>query len=137
MLGSGRADPLGRSVGNAHSHRGEARGQAPFIPLRQLRKGDAVVLPVQSANRDSRKFHDPQTVDFGRRNANNHLTCGAGIHRCLGSHLATAQLHIAPQEVHRAIPDYRIDGNVTYMSVGTKATPKDVPFVFTPTSFKA
>jgi len=28
VLGSGRADPLRRSVGNAHSHRGEARGQA-------------------------------------------------------------------------------------------------------------
>lgn len=103
----------------------------------QLRKGDAVVLPLQSANRDSRKFEDPLVVDFGRRNANNHLTFGAGIHRCLGSHLATAQLRIALQEVHRAIPDYRIDGPVTYMSVGPKATPKSVPFAFTPTEFKA
>lgn len=95
-----------------------------------------MVLPVQSANRDSRKFQDSLTVDFGRRNANNRLTFGAGIHRCFGSHLATAQLRIAPQEVHSAIPDYHIDGDATYMSA-LKATPKDVPFAFTPTSFKA
>lgn len=33
VLGSGRADPLGRSVGNAHSHRGEARSQVSLCAL--------------------------------------------------------------------------------------------------------
>jgi hypothetical protein len=38
-LGSGRANPLGYSVGNAHSHRGEARGQAPLHSLAPAVRG--------------------------------------------------------------------------------------------------
>lgn len=98
----------------------------------QLRKGDTVILPVASANRDSRHFEDPLTVDFERRNANNHLTFGAGIHRCLGSHLATSQVRIALQEVHKTIPDYALAEPVTYLPGGPKTVPERVRIRFTP-----
>lgn len=32
VLGSGGTDPLGRSVGDAHTHCGKARGKAPSFP---------------------------------------------------------------------------------------------------------
>ncbi|HTU13112.1 MAG TPA: cytochrome P450 [Allosphingosinicella sp.] len=98
----------------------------------QLKKGDRVVLPVMSANRDSRHFPDPLDVDFERKNANNHLTFGAGIHRCLGSHLATSQVRIALQEVHKTIPDYELTEPVTYLPGGPKTVPDRVMIKFTP-----
>ena len=98
----------------------------------QLKKGDRVVLPVMSANRDSRHFPNPLEVDFERKNANNHLTFGAGIHRCVGSHLATSQVRIALQEVHKTIPDYELTEPVTYLSGGPKTVPERVMIRFTP-----
>ncbi|MDB5575589.1 MAG: cytochrome [Bradyrhizobium sp.] len=98
----------------------------------QLKAGDTVVLPVASANRDERHFPGALEVDFERRNANNHLTFGAGIHRCLGSHLATSQVRIALQEVHRSIPDYTLVKPVTYLPGGPKTVPEQVTIRYTP-----
>ena len=89
----------------------------------QLKAGDTIVLPTASANRDARKFEDPLTVDFERKNARQHLTFGAGVHRCVWSHLATAQLRIALEEVHAFIPDYAFAGPVEYMSGWPKVSP--------------
>lgn len=100
----------------------------------QLKKGDSIVLPTGSANRDETQFPKPFEVDFDRSNAKTHLTFGAGVHRCLGSHLATLQLRIALEEFHRVIPEYRLSGPVEYMSGGPKTTPHRVPLVFAPTA---
>jgi cytochrome P450 len=40
---------------------------------------------------------------------NRHLTFSAGPHRCVGSNLARVELTIALEEIHRRIPDYRVD----------------------------
>jgi len=88
-----------------------------------MREGDIVILPTGGANRDGAKFPDPHAHDFDRENARTHLTFGAGIHRCSGSHLATLQLRVALEEIHRIIPDYRLIEPVTYASGGAKAAP--------------
>jgi cytochrome P450 len=98
----------------------------------ELKKGDTVILPVQSANRDESIFQNPLIVDFERSNANRHLTFGAGIHRCIGSHMATAQLRIALQEVHRTIPDYQLAEPVRYQPGGPKIAPGAMKIRFTP-----
>ncbi|MGE3582859.1 MAG: cytochrome P450, partial [Hyphomonadaceae bacterium] len=96
----------------------------------QLKAGDMIVLPTASANRDAGHYPDPASVDFSRENARTHLTFGAGVHRCLGSHLATLQLRIALEEVHAAIPDYELDGPVEFISGGPKITPFRAPMRF-------
>jgi cytochrome P450 len=73
--------------------------------------GDHVVCLLGSANTDEQVIPGADTVDFDRE-GNRHLAFGVGIHRCLGSHLARLELHIALAEWHRRIPDYRIPEGV-------------------------
>jgi 4-methoxybenzoate monooxygenase (O-demethylating) len=46
-----------------------------------------VLLFLASANRDPRKWHDPERFDISRR-ATGHVAFGAGIHLCVGQMLA-------------------------------------------------
>ncbi|MBV9661332.1 MAG: cytochrome P450 [Acidimicrobiales bacterium] len=70
--------------------------------------GERVLASVTSANRDRRVFEDPDAVRLDRVN-NRHLSFGAGIHRCVGSHAARAMLHTMVGDVLRRLPDYTID----------------------------
>lgn len=58
---------------------------------RTVHKGDKVVLWFQAANRDPEVFDDPDTLRVDRK-PNRHLGFGWGIHACLGSHLARAEV---------------------------------------------
>lgn len=73
-----------------------------------MKKGDMLWLGLMSANRDPRVFDDPDTFRLDRENASRHLAFAAGPHRCLGMHLARAELVIAISEWHTRIPEYRI-----------------------------
>jgi cytochrome P450 len=102
-----------------------------------MKEGDLVLLSLGAANRDESKFAHADSVDFGRTEARTHLTFGAGVHRCIGSHLATLQLRVALEEFHRAITDYRLDPDaepVRYEGGQGKAVPRNLPLVFTPVS---
>ncbi|GAA0985737.1 monooxygenase YjiB [Acrocarpospora macrocephala] len=70
-------------------------------------QGDKVGLLWGSANRDDRKFDDPDDFKLDRR-TNHHLAFGAGAHKCLGEHLARLEIRIVVEEVLRRIPDYRL-----------------------------
>lgn len=73
-----------------------------------MQEGDRVVLSTSAANRDPAEFgEDAADILIGRR-PNRHIAFGAGPHRCLGSHLARAELQIAIEEWHKRIPDFRI-----------------------------
>jgi len=73
----------------------------------QVAAGCPVMVSYGAANVDPSEFDDPFTVDFART-SNRHIAFGAGVHRCLGSHLARRELRVALREWHRRIPDYRI-----------------------------
>jgi len=73
-----------------------------------VKKGETVMLTYGSANRDEAEFACPHRVDVARQ-PNRHLTFGSGPHRCVGSHLARVELQIALEEIHRRLPDYRLD----------------------------
>lgn len=72
-----------------------------------MKKGDRVMLLHGSANRDEDAFPDADVVDL-RRDPNRHVGFGAGVHRCVGSHLARLELRIALEEWHRRIPEYHL-----------------------------
>jgi cytochrome P450 len=88
----------------------EGRVATEDVQIRDLaiRAGDFVLMLFGSAGRDEDQFGDPDVVDFGRQPIR-HLGFGGGVHRCLGSHLARAELRIAMEEIHRLVPAYRLD----------------------------
>lgn len=59
-----------------------------------IRKGDAVLPAITSANRDAAVFDSPDEVDLGRE-TNPHLTFGHGLHHCLGAQLGRIELQVA------------------------------------------
>ena len=64
-----------------------------------IKAGDKVAMWYASGNRDERKFDDPDTLLFDRKNARNHISFGFGIHRCFGNRLAEMQLQILWEEM--------------------------------------
>jgi cytochrome P450 len=60
----------------------------------QVPAGAFVTVSVPSANRDPRRFADPDRFDVTRRD-NRHLTFGFGVHHCVGAAVARAELHEA------------------------------------------
>jgi hypothetical protein len=89
-----------------------------------------VLLPFPSANRDEGIFEDADRVVLDRT-PNRHLAFGAGIHRCLGAHLARMELRVAFQEFLSRIPDFRLtnpDGVV--WRAGPIRTPKKLDLLF-------
>ncbi len=69
--------------------------------------GTAVTVSYGAANIDPAEFPDGDHVRFDRE-TNRHIAFGAGVHRCLGSHLARRELRVAIAEWHRRIPEYGI-----------------------------
>ena len=72
-----------------------------------MKKGQMVLLPLWSANRDESAFEDAEKVILDR-SPNRHTAFGAGAHRCAGAHLARRELLIAMEEWHARIPDYEL-----------------------------
>ena len=57
--------------------------------------GTTVMVLNGAANRDPRRFDDPDTFDPARKNARQHLAFGRGIHSCPGAPLARAETRVA------------------------------------------
>ena len=73
-----------------------------------LRKGQPVLFLYASANRDEREFADPDRYDISRRPRRT-LSFGAGLHVCLGQHLARLEGKIILEELFAALPDFAVD----------------------------
>lgn len=86
-----------------------------------IAKGEGVTCLLASANTDESEFPEPERVDFARP-ANRHLAFGAGVHRCLGSHLARLEMRVALEEWHRRIPEYAVaPGEVPRYGAGIRS----------------
>ncbi len=61
-----------------------------------------------AANRDPRRFEDPDTFDPERKNARQHLAFGRGIHSCPGAPLARAETRVGLERLLDRTTDIRI-----------------------------
>ena len=94
-----------------------------------IKKDDMVLLSIQSATRDPRVFPDPAEVIIDRK-PNRHIAFGASEHRCLGSHLARAELQIAIDEWLKQIPDYRVAGDQPLEAHGGQVSLVSLPLTW-------
>ena len=66
---------------------------------RKIAKGDKVVMWYISGNRDEDKIERADGFIIDRAKPRQHLSFGAGIHRCVGDRLAEQQLRILWEEI--------------------------------------
>ena len=71
-------------------------------------KNSKITLLTASANRDERKFEDPDRLDVTRK-IDQHLSLGFGIHFCLGASLERLEGRVALEETLRRFPTWKID----------------------------
>lgn len=72
-----------------------------------VRKGEAVMVAIGSANRDETVFDHPEEIDF-HRETNPHIGFGHGVHHCLGAPLARLELRMAVGTLVRRLPGLRL-----------------------------
>jgi cytochrome P450 len=73
--------------------------------------GTNVSVSVAAANRDPKRYPDPDRFDPTRKNIA-HLTFGGGPHLCLGMHLARMEATVAINALLDRLPDLRLDPSV-------------------------
>ena len=66
--------------------------------------GTVLMLCLGAANRDPRKFDDPNEFQLDRKNVREHIAFGRGIHTCAGAPLARVEGRIT---VHRLLDRMR------------------------------
>lgn len=71
--------------------------------------GSSVIVALGAANRDPRRFDDPDTFRLGRPDASK-LSFGSGRHFCLGARLARLEGEVAFALLPRLLPELRLAG---------------------------
>lgn len=70
--------------------------------------GTVVQLRYAAANRDPKKFPDPDKFDIERGNARAHLAFGKGPHMCVGNMLSRKEMLVAFDELLERLDDFAI-----------------------------
>jgi len=96
-----RYQPIGTHVGRYVARDVEYYGQT--VP-----EGSAILFLVGAANRDERRFPDPDRFDIHRDRAP-HLTFGSGIHTCPGNVLARLEGRVVLEEFLKRFPQWEVD----------------------------
>ena len=81
----------------------------------KIAAGDWLMLVYLSANRDDAVFTDPYRFDVRRKNANEHIAFGTGVHFCLGAHLARMELKAFIRELLSRLESIEPNGPSEHM----------------------
>jgi cytochrome P450 len=73
-----------------------------------MKKGQAVLFLYASANRDEREFEQADQFQL-HRNARRNLSFGAGLHFCLGQHLAKMVGRVILEELFSQLGEFEVD----------------------------
>lgn len=88
--------------------------------------GEPVLVALGAANRDPRRFTDPDQPD-PLRDCRSHLAFGHGIHHCVVAALARVELREALLALSRELPDLRLADAVTWKRGAFLRGPAVVP----------
>jgi cytochrome P450 len=75
----------------------------------QLGEGEKVLLFLAAANRDARRWENPDRFDITRQ-ASGHLAFGVGIHGCVGMAVARLEAEIVLSLLARKVEAIELDG---------------------------
>jgi cytochrome P450 len=95
----------------------------------RIPKGGRVALVWASANRDERRWEDPDRLDI-RRAPQRHVSFGDGLHHCLGAPLARLEARILFEELFDRIPDYAVSGPIVRIKTPTDRALESLPVEF-------
>ncbi len=96
-----------------------------------IRAGDKVVRYFGAANRDPRRFADPDTLDI-RRDPNPHIAFGAGAHVCLGQHIARVEIDCMLAEVLGRLHDIEPSEPPEWLASNFISGIRRMPILFRP-----
>ena len=74
----------------------------------KLPKGTEVFMSLAAANRDPRRFDNPDRYDMDRENASKHIAFGRGPHICLGRLLAKLELTTVLELLITKLPSLKL-----------------------------
>ena len=97
----------------------------------RIAKDDWLMLCYVSGNHDERVFPDPDRFDASR-GPNRHVAFGAGVHQCLGLHLARLEMRILFDELLDRIDSVELAGTPQRASSTFVGGPKTLPIRFVP-----
>ncbi len=92
-----------------------------------IRAGDKVVLAFGSANRDERKFPNPDVFDIDRRPLG-HLGFGSGKHLSLGAQMARLVTEVAMRRFLARVPDYHLVADRLTWNSSSNSSPTALSF---------
>lgn len=96
----------------------------------KMKKGDKVTCILPAANYDPAVFENPKEVNFHRQRKPI-LAFTAGVHSCMGAHLARLEMKIALTEFLRRIPNFQVkEGTKIEYWPGGVVGPKVVPLTW-------
>lgn len=92
--------------------------------------GDRVLLNYGAASRDPEVCPHPNQVDIAR-GAVRHVAFGAGVHRCIGQHMARMVLNIGYDQLLNRIPEFHVpDGFEPRYETGSTRHMVELPLIF-------
>ena len=74
----------------------------------EVQAGQKIVIFVSAANRDPRRWDDPQTFRIGRPKIKEHLAFGRGAHVCAGAPLARKEVAVLYDRLFEHTSDLRL-----------------------------
>ncbi|RSM85941.1 cytochrome P450 [Kibdelosporangium aridum] len=86
-----------------------------------INRGDAVILSINAANRDTSVYSDAETFNPDRPEKP-HLGFGHGGHFCIGASLARTELRVVFATLARRLPDLRLAKQLDELEVRTTLT---------------
>jgi cytochrome P450 len=125
----GALEELLRLTSPAPHHCRTTTGEV-HVAGQRIPAGERVMLWWIAANRDPREFSAPGTFDPSRP-PNQHVAFGAGVHRCIGLHLARLELRVLFEEVLRRMPDFAVDDTRVVQYGGITRGIESLPVTFT------
>jgi cytochrome P450 len=73
-----------------------------------VQAGTSVLVMNGAANRDPRRFDDPNEFRLGRPNVLHHMAFGRGIHTCPGAPIARAEVRVSLERILNRMADIRL-----------------------------